>query len=263
MKYLGKVQEAKDLVNVQYVSEVDSQIRDDLNPLIEDNSQAIAAETQRATAAETGLLGASSDGEDATTIYGARKLASIAQNLAQNAQASIGNMSLSEVSASTGQVIGTISQTDGKVNADVKTLSADDIPQIPQSKVTDLTTALSGKQDTIVFQNNNYDPETNKAITNSDLQAALGGLSAISASIVVNCSTWSGSSFVVSNTFFNNITDSDTVIVAPAPEDLVFAAEYGIYVNSISSGQATLYRTKTSAWQSSTLALNFLVIKGS
>ena len=98
--------------------------------------------------------------------------------------------------------------------------------------------------------------------TNVNSLPFLSSSSAISASIVVDCSTWSGSSFVVSNTFFNNITDSDTVIVAPAPEDLVFAAEYGIYVNSISSGQATLYRTNTSAWQSSTLTLNFLVIKG-
>lgn len=222
MKYLGKIQEAKDLVNVQYVTEtvqnainaldksdsaVDGQFVtavsqengtisvtksqlgasdiptleiskiNGLQTALDTNSQAISTETSRAGAAEAGLLGSSADGEDVTTIYGARKLASIAQNLAQNAQQSIGNMYLPEVSASTGQVIGVISQTDGKVNATVKTLQANDIPEIPQSKVTNLTTTLAGKQDTLVFQNNNYDSATNKAVTNSDLQAALGGLS--------------------------------------------------------------------------------------
>ena len=222
MKYLGKIQEAKDLVNVQYVTEtvqnainaldkadsaVDgkfvtavsqengtisvtkSQLEasdiptleiskiNGLQSALDTNSQAISTETSRAESAEAGLLGSSADGEDTTTIYGARKLASIAQNLAQNAQKSIGNMYLPEVSASTGQVIGVISQTNGKVNATVKTLEANDIPEIPQSKVTNLTTTLAGKQDTLVFQNNNYDSATNKAVTNSDLQAALGGLS--------------------------------------------------------------------------------------
>lgn len=46
MKYLGKVQEAKDLVNVQYVSEVDSQIRGDLSPLIEDATEVIISGTE-------------------------------------------------------------------------------------------------------------------------------------------------------------------------------------------------------------------------
>ena len=46
MKYLGKVQEGKDLVNVDYVSEVDTQIREDLSPLIEDATEVIISGTE-------------------------------------------------------------------------------------------------------------------------------------------------------------------------------------------------------------------------
>lgn len=46
MKYLGKVQKANDLVNVQYVSEVDSQIRGDLSPLIDDATEVIISGTE-------------------------------------------------------------------------------------------------------------------------------------------------------------------------------------------------------------------------
>lgn len=46
MKYLGKVQEAKDLVNVEYVSEVDTQIRDDLSPLITAATEVIISDTE-------------------------------------------------------------------------------------------------------------------------------------------------------------------------------------------------------------------------
>ena len=46
MKYLGKVQEANDLVNVQYVSEMDTQIRGDLSPLIDDATEVIISGTE-------------------------------------------------------------------------------------------------------------------------------------------------------------------------------------------------------------------------
>ncbi len=46
MKYLGKVQEGKDLVNVDYVSEVNTQIRADLSPLIEDATEVFISGTE-------------------------------------------------------------------------------------------------------------------------------------------------------------------------------------------------------------------------
>ena len=92
------------------------------------------------------------------------------------AQELINALDMSAVSAGTGQVIGTVSQTNGVVSATPKTLTADDIPAIPTSKVTNLDTTLAGKQDTLVF-NTAYNASTNKAATMTDVQNAVAGLS--------------------------------------------------------------------------------------
>lgn len=48
---------------------------------------------------------------------------------------------------STGEVISSVSQENGVVQVQKKTLSSDDIPELPQSKITDLDTALAAKAD--------------------------------------------------------------------------------------------------------------------
>ena len=48
---------------------------------------------------------------------------------------------------SNGEVISSVTQTDGVISVQKKTLAADDIPELPQSKITDLETTLAGKQD--------------------------------------------------------------------------------------------------------------------
>lgn len=50
-------------------------------------------------------------------------------------------------SADTGEVISSVSQENGVVSVSKKTLVSDDIPELPQSKITDLSTALADKQD--------------------------------------------------------------------------------------------------------------------
>lgn len=52
-----------------------------------------------------------------------------------------------EVSADTGEVISSVSQENGIVNVSKRSLTSDDIPTLPQSKITDLETTLAGKQD--------------------------------------------------------------------------------------------------------------------
>lgn len=123
-----------------------------------------------ATAVQTALIGTDADEASADTIKGAKKFATNAVDTA------IGTLNLNAVTAGTGQVIGKIQQTDGAVTAELKTLISDDIPQIPQSKVENLTTALAGKQDTLVF-NTTYDPSSNKAATMQDVNSAVQGLS--------------------------------------------------------------------------------------
>lgn len=50
---------------------------------------------------------------------------------------------------STGEVISSVSQENGVISVSKKTLTSDDIPKLPQSKITDLDTALAAKQDTL------------------------------------------------------------------------------------------------------------------
>ena len=91
--------------------------------------------------------------------------------------AKIANLDVAEVAVGTGEIIEKISETDGKISVSKRALVASDIPTIEQSQVNGLGTALAAKQDTLAFQNNNYDKTTNKAITKSDLDAAVAGLS--------------------------------------------------------------------------------------
>ena len=48
--------------------------------------------------------------------------------------------------ASTGEVISSVSQENGVISVSKKTLTSDDIPELPQSKITDLSTDLAAKQ---------------------------------------------------------------------------------------------------------------------
>lgn len=91
--------------------------------------------------------------------------------------AKIANLDVAEVAVGTGEIIEKISETDGKISVSKRALTASDIPTIKQSQVNGLGTALAAKQDTLAFQNDNYDKTTNKAITKSDLDAAVAGLS--------------------------------------------------------------------------------------
>lgn len=90
--------------------------------------------------------------------------------------AKIAALDVAEVAVGTGEIIEKISETDGKISVSKRALVAGDIPTIEQSQVNGLGTALAAKQDTLAFQNDNYDKTTNKAITKSDLDAAVAGL---------------------------------------------------------------------------------------
>ena len=134
-----------------------------------------------ATGVQTALTGTAEDTASDLTLNGLKKyvdqeVAGAVGDAASEAQDLINALDMSAVSAGTGQVIGTVSQTDGVVSATLKTLTASDIPTIEQAQVNGLTAALAGKQDTIVF-NTAYNASTNKAATMTDVQNAVSGLS--------------------------------------------------------------------------------------
>lgn len=123
-----------------------------------------------ASAVQTALIGTAQDASSANTINAAKKFAT------ESIDTAIDTLNLNAVTAGNGQVIGKIQQTQGAVTAELKTLTADDIPQIPQTKVENLTTSLAGKQDSLAFMST-YNAESNKVVLESDLNAAVEGLS--------------------------------------------------------------------------------------
>lgn len=79
--------------------------------------------------------------------------------------------------AGTGEVIGSVSQSNGVITVATKTLTADDIPELPQSKITGLEDALAGMQAELVFDGT-YDAENNKAATVASITDRIGLLDA-------------------------------------------------------------------------------------
>lgn len=104
------------------------------------------------------------------------KIAGLTDALAGKATAAditgaIGALDVTDEAVS-GQVVSAVSETDGKITVSRRALVADDIPELAQSKITDLTTTLAGKQDTITF-NTAYDASTNKAATMADVTSSM------------------------------------------------------------------------------------------
>ena len=134
-----------------------------------------------AAGVQTALTGTAEDTASDLTLNGIKKyvdqeVTGAVADATGEAQELINALDMSAVSAGTGQVIGSVSQTDGVVSATLKTLTASDIPTIEQGQVNGLTAALAGKQDTLVF-NTAYNASTNKAATMTDVQNAVAGLS--------------------------------------------------------------------------------------
>lgn len=145
----------------------------------------------------TAVVGEDTDNADKNTVKGAKAYAkglneatntrvealetAIGEGGSVSSQidAKIANLDVAEVAVDTGEIIEKISETDGKISVSKRALVAGDIPTIEQSQVNGLGTALAAKQDTLAFQNDNYDKTTNKAITKSDLDAAVAGLTGV------------------------------------------------------------------------------------
>ena len=139
------------------------------------------------------VLGSDADDSTAKTVYGARKLAeelntamdgrvdvleaAIGEGGSVSTQISnaIGELDVTDTAVEN-QFVTEVSETDGKIAVKRAALTAAAIPELAISKITGLQTALDGKQATVVWQNGNYDAATNKAITKSDLDAAVAGL---------------------------------------------------------------------------------------
>lgn len=134
-----------------------------------------------ASGVQTTLTGTASDASSANTIYGAKKYADEKATAAQTAAEGhaddlIAALDNDGQTAGTGEVISAVSQADGVISVSKKTLAEADIPALSTAKITGLTAALAGKQDTLVF-NTAYNASSNKAATMADVTKAVSGLS--------------------------------------------------------------------------------------
>lgn len=126
---------------------------------------------------KTALIGTEGDKSSSDTIKGAKKYADEKASAAEShADGLIAGLTSEGQTAGTGEVISKITQANGVITVEKKTLTEADIPAIPTSKVTNLDTTLAGKQDTLTF-NTAYNADTNKAATMTDVQNAVAGLS--------------------------------------------------------------------------------------
>ena len=130
---------------------------------------------------KTQLVGVAEDTSDKDTIKGAKKYAEEKATAAQSAatgytDSKISGLTSEGKTAGTGEVISSVTQANGVVTVQKKTLTDADIPNIPTSKVTNLDTTLAGKQDTLVF-NTPYNSQSNKVATMTDVTNAVSGLS--------------------------------------------------------------------------------------
>lgn len=74
-----------------------------------------------------------------------------------------------------GEVISKVTQKNGVVSVEKKTLAATDIPELAQSKITNLTTDLAGKQDKLEIADA-YNAESNKVATVTTVTNAVTAL---------------------------------------------------------------------------------------
>lgn len=136
-----------------------------------------------------------------------------------NIKVALEALDLATVTAGQGQIIGSISQANGVVTAATRALVAADIPEIAQSQVTGLTTALTGKQDTLVFDGI-YNAETNKVATVSTVTS---GMTTVEDKLTGN------------NAGINATTIKGAVVEANAYTDTQIAAKLGAVYKPVGS----------------------------